>query len=250
MKISIVTISFNQSKFIERCILSVINQKDVDLEYIVIDAGSTDGSREIISKYKNLISKIIFERDSGAADGLNKGFQYATGDIFGFINSDDMLMPGALKKVAFFFSKNKNAKIMLGRGYIIDEHDNYLRYIIPSQFSVRRFVTGGFRFIQQGMFFKRVAFESCGGFNPHNATCWDGELLLDMALAGNNVACSKDAIGFFRMQESSITFTGKLNDTYYLDKERLFFKAMGRKRSYIDYIYNTVYFFKKIIFNR
>lgn len=250
MKISIVTISFNQSQFIEKCIRSVISQKDIDLEYIIVDAGSTDGSREIIMKYQSSISKIIFENDNGAADGLNKGFQNATGQIFGFINSDDMLMPDALKKVLHFFNENKNADVLLGRGYIIDEHDRRLKYIIPSQFSVRRFVTGGFRFIQQGMFFKRQAFESCHGFNSNNITCWDGELLLDMGLADNNIICGGDDIGYFRMQVNSITSTGKLNHQYNLEKERLFLKAMGRGRLSIDYIYNLIYLIKKMLINK
>jgi len=88
MRVSIVTISYNQARFLEQAIRSVINQDYPDIEYIVVDPGSTDGSRGIIEKYQNRIDKIIFDPDEGPADGLNKGFAHATGDIFGFINAD------------------------------------------------------------------------------------------------------------------------------------------------------------------
>src|ERR1039458_1375445 len=94
-RVSIVTISFNQAEFIERTILSVLTQDYLDIEYIVVDPGSTDGSRDIIERYRSRISKIILRPDRGAADGLNNGFAEATGEIFGFLNSDDLLRPGA-----------------------------------------------------------------------------------------------------------------------------------------------------------
>ena len=93
MRISIVTISFNQVEYLEETILSVLNQSHSDFEYIVVDPGSIDGSREIIERYRDKISKIIFERDIGAADGLNNGFKYATGDILCYLNSDDTFLP-------------------------------------------------------------------------------------------------------------------------------------------------------------
>ena len=84
MKFSIVTISYNQAQFLEQAIRSVIEQDYPDVEYIVVDPGSTDGSREIIERYRDRIDRIIFEPDKGPADGLNKGFAQATGDVFGF----------------------------------------------------------------------------------------------------------------------------------------------------------------------
>ena len=89
MKISVVTISYNQACYLEQTIISVLNQDYENVEYIVVDPGSTDGSRDIIEKYRNRIQHIIYERDVGPADGLNKGFAVATGDVFYFINSDD-----------------------------------------------------------------------------------------------------------------------------------------------------------------
>ena len=97
-RVSIVTISFNQAAFLERAIRSVVEQNYPLVEYIVVDPGSTDGSRDIIEKYRSRISKIIYEKDSGPANGLNKGFEAASGEIFGYINADDAYLPGALSK--------------------------------------------------------------------------------------------------------------------------------------------------------
>ncbi len=91
MKISIVTLSFNQCAFLREALESVLQQGYPDLEYIVIDPGSTDGSRELIQSYASGIAHMVFEPDKGASDGLRKGFALATGDICGFLNSDDLL---------------------------------------------------------------------------------------------------------------------------------------------------------------
>src|SRR6056297_1925233 len=104
MKFSIVTISYNQVEFLSQCIDSVFSQDVEDLEYIIVDPGSTDGSRELIEAYSDRIVK-VFEKDKGPADGLNKGFDVATGDVYGFINSDDYLLPGALRSVSDYFTQ-------------------------------------------------------------------------------------------------------------------------------------------------
>ena len=97
LKISVVTISYNQAEFLERCIESVLNQNYPNLEYIIVDPGSTDGSRDIIKRYEKVFSHILLDPDNGPADGLNKGFAKATGDILYFINSDDVVLPDAFK---------------------------------------------------------------------------------------------------------------------------------------------------------
>src|SRR5690349_13082517 len=114
MKFTLVTISYNQAPFLERTIRSVIDQKYDDLEYIVVDPGSTDGSREIIEHFRPYITKTIFEKDRGAADGLNKGFSHATGELYGFLNSDDVLLPGALKEASKFFDTNPDIDVVSG----------------------------------------------------------------------------------------------------------------------------------------
>lgn len=99
-KISIITSCYNSEKYMEQCIKSIVEQDYDNLEYIVIDGGSTDGTLDIIKKYRDKISYFVSEKDKGISDAFNKGIKAATGDIIGIINSDDYMMPNALKKVA------------------------------------------------------------------------------------------------------------------------------------------------------
>ena len=137
LKITIVTISYNQAHFIEQAIRSVIEQEGVPLEYIVVDPGSTDGSREIIERYRDRLATVIFERDRGPADGLNKGFAAATGDIFGFLNSDDYLLPGSLAKIRSYFQDHRGIDVVSGHGLIVDGLGKVLRRNYSDRFSAR-----------------------------------------------------------------------------------------------------------------
>src|SRR5450756_45933 len=113
---------------------SVLGQDHDDVEYIVVDPGSTDGSREIIQDYGGLVTP-IFEPDAGPAHGLNRGFALATGDVFGFLNSDDRLLPGALTCVAQTFASDPEVDVVSGCGYFIDAVSRRQRRLIPSRFT-------------------------------------------------------------------------------------------------------------------
>ena len=109
VKVSIVTISFNQADFLEEAILSVLGQDYPDIEYIIVDAGSTDGSLEIIERYRERLAAVIVGPDAGPADGLNKGFRLATGSICGYINADDAYLPGAISSAVKAFERHPDA---------------------------------------------------------------------------------------------------------------------------------------------
>ena len=114
MKISIITVCFNSEKTLEKTINSVISQDYKNLEYIIIDGGSDDGTMNIVEKYKDYISIIVSEKDNGIYDGINKGIQKATGDIISLIHSNDIFADkNAISKVVSFFKKNPNDDILL-----------------------------------------------------------------------------------------------------------------------------------------
>jgi len=247
VKISIVTISFNQAPFLELAIRSIVEQGYKDLEYIVVDPGSTDGSREIIEKYRSKITKVIFEKDSGPADGLNNGFSCATGEIFGFINADDALLPGSLWNVSNYFEKNLEVDVVCGSGSIIDAEDRVMKRVQPTRFSKRLYVYGAVTFLQQSTFFRKKAFLETDGFNKDNRTCWDGELFLDMAVHHQKFGILHKDLALFRIYNTSISGSGNLSDIYKKDCNRIFKKVTGRGENFFDKLLAKVYRLEKLV---
>ncbi len=246
MKFSIVTISFNQVSYLEKCIKSVLNQDNVEVEYIVVDPGSTDGSRDLISAYKDKISHVILEPDNGPADGLNKGFKFATGDIFGFINSDDYFLPGALSKVSEYFNSLKNIDVLLGSGFFVDGLGNKIGKVTPSKFTAERYVHGSVTLFQQGAFFKSKIFKEIGGFNIANRVCWDGELFLDMAIRGARFQPVPEEFAAFRMDGGNISSGEAYLNKLKVENDRIFVKVYQRDRSSIDKAIGYFFRFVKI----
>lgn len=234
MKTSIVTISFNQVQFIERALCSVMEQDYKDLEYIVVDPGSTDGSRDIIERYRSRIDKIIFEPDTGAADGLNKGFAHATGDLLGFLNSDDVLSPGALRSAAEYLERHPGVDVVSGHSMVIDANDYRIRASHSDRFSFLLYAYGAAVLMQPSTFFRRQAFERCGGFNVENRSNWDGELFIDMALSGARFALVDKFWSAYRVHDQSITGARKLQDAVALHRRRMFEKIMQREETPLD----------------
>jgi len=123
-KISIITPSYNQGQFLEETIISVLNQDYPNLEYIIIDGGSTDKSVEIIKKYEKYLTYWVSEKDRGQTHAINKGFIKSSGSILNWLNSDDLLVPGAINSVSKAFSKHSEADFCFGDFSIIDTQSN------------------------------------------------------------------------------------------------------------------------------
>ena len=227
-RVSIVTISFNQAPFLERAIRSVVEQDHPDVEYIVVDPGSTDGSRDIIEKYRSRIARVILEPDSGPANGLNKGFAAATGEIYGYINADDAYLPGALAKAVAAFQVRPKADAIYGHSYIVDREGKMVRRSRSVPFNLRLYAYGGVVVMQQSTFFRRQAFLSVGGFNEANRTSWDAELLMDMAMKGRRFAMVDDYWSLYAIYPGSITASVKYNQQYQADRARMFRTITGR----------------------
>src|SRR3989442_14278812 len=125
-KISVVTPSYNQGSYLEKTILSVLNQEYPNIEYIVIDGGSTDNSLDIIKKYEKYLKYWVSEQDRGQSHAINKGLSHATGDLLAWLNSDDYYMPRALRTFATMAITNPEASAFVGTGRVIDETGNIL----------------------------------------------------------------------------------------------------------------------------
>ena len=125
-KISIVIPSYNQGEFIERTILSVLNQSYPNLELIIIDGKSSDKTITILKKYNQYISTWISEPDKGQSDAVNKGIKIAKGEIIGWINSDDIYINNCLYAINKYFQSNEDSDIVFANYYFIDNNDNIL----------------------------------------------------------------------------------------------------------------------------
>lgn len=224
--ISLVTISFNQAHFLSECIESVVSQKAPGVEYIVVDPGSEDGSRELLRARKPDIDHLVLEPDTGPADGLNKGFARASGDIFGFINADDRLLPSAIDYVRRYFAAHPEVDVLCGAIRIIDEKGRAsLRCRIADRFNVRRYAAGLCIVAQQATFFRSSAFELVGGFNEANRVAWDGELLADLALVDARFARVRKVLGDFRVYRGTISGSG----SSYREKLNRYYEGIERK---------------------
>lgn len=241
MKISIVTVSFNQARFLVRAMESVLDQHYPELEYIVVDPGSTDGSRELIAQRSEQIAVTILEPDRGAAHGLNKGFARATGEIFGFLNADDILYPGSLTRVAQYFKMHPECDVVFGSGHTIDAEDKPIQHFHAHGFSVNRHLYGGAVWLQQATFFRAEVFRRSPGFNEDNRTCWDGELLVKMVNTGAQVAYIQDDLAAFRIHNASISGSGRLSHLYLKDRARIFREIRARDWNRIDDARGLVY---------
>lgn len=227
-RVSIVTISFNQAIFLERTILSVLSQDYPEIDYIVVDPGSTDGSREIIKKYHRRISKVILRPDRGAADGLNGGFSFATGEILGFLNSDDLLLPGAVSSAARFLDENEEVDVVSGHGNLIDPDDRFLRRLYSDRMSLNRCLHGGVILIQPSTFFRRSIFDRAGGFRVESKACWDGELFLEMARAGGKFAVVDEFWSAYRIHPESMTGSASNAIRIQQTRDDIFSRIVGR----------------------
>ncbi|MGI9486237.1 MAG: glycosyltransferase family 2 protein [Geminicoccaceae bacterium] len=232
MTISIVTVSYNQCRFLKQALRSVIDQGYPNLEYIVVDPGSNDGSRSVVEGQREHIDHVVFEPDSGPSEGLNSGFARASGEIFGFLNADDFLLPGSLQSVEAAFRRFPKADVIAAHGWLVDIHGDPIRKKHSNQFGAWRYLHRGAHLLQQSTFFRAEAFRKVGGFNVHNRTCWDGELWLDMALMGCQFQILHDYWSCFRVYDESLSgqvAQGKSSwRSYERDRNRMFRRATGR----------------------
>jgi len=234
-RISIITVSFNQGRFIEDNILSVINQNYPNVEHIIIDAGSTDQTIDILKKYDKCIIWTS-EPDKGQSDGLNKGFKKASGEIIGWINSDDRLAPNALYKVGLFFLNNPEELAVVGNQAILDEGGHLQRIIKSRQYSFDFLVNQAKGITQNSTFFKRKVFEEIGYINEKLQYVMDRDLFIRIAKL-RGIPYINDTLAEFRLQQKSKTSQG----TFYFAKELIKIRLHHGGRFFSSGNLNDVY---------
>ena len=241
-RISIVTPSYNQAQFLERTILSVLNQNYPNLEYIIIDGDSRDGSVEIIKKYEKYLTYWVSEPDKGQSHAIKKGFEKSTGDIMAYLNSDDTYCPGTISKIVKLFTENQNVDIIYGAINLINEKDEVLarRDMSPSKFafSVLLFESS---IPQQATFWKRDIYLKSGGIDPNFSFCMDLDLWVRFKLSGGKFLKVNIVSANFRSHPLSKSNT--MDNIR--EKERLFIteKVLGRKIGAMEWKYR--YFINK-----
>ncbi|UCC96269.1 MAG: glycosyltransferase [Candidatus Omnitrophota bacterium] len=179
-KMSIVTASYNQGQFIEETIRSVLLQGYPNLEYIIMDGGSSDDSVAIIKKYEKWLAFWMSEKDEGQAAALNKGFSKATGQILGWLNSDDIYQPGALQTMGQHWMHHSDCHFLTGDGEIVNLEGECAHYIKAYEYSFKdllRYHQDKY-LPQPSVFFSREAFFGVGGLNPQLYIALDVDLWL------------------------------------------------------------------------
>jgi len=181
MRVSIVTPSYNQARYLETTIRSVLEQDHPDVEYIIVDGGSKDGSLEIIKKYADRLAWWVSEPDRGQTDALNKGFARATGEVLAWLNSDDTYQPGAIAEAAAYFQDHPEAGLVYGDANFIDEEGRVTGHFPAAQTDLARLQRGYVHVPQQSSFFRADLWRRVGPLDPSFYFAMDYDLWVRLA---------------------------------------------------------------------
>ncbi len=199
---TIVTPVLNQVEYIEKCILSVLEQ-DCDVQHIIIDGGSTDGTTDIIRKYETRISYWKTEPDNGQSHAINKGLKLSTGKVFNWLNADDRLNPNALKKV--LKTVNSNTAVVIGKCEHVDESNAQIAVNGARLWGSVEATLGNYSMGQPSVFYRTDIVKQLGGLNEHLHLCMDMDLWFRylIAFGQNNVVQIKDVLSQFLVHPTS-----------------------------------------------
>jgi glycosyltransferase involved in cell wall biosynthesis len=183
--VTIVTPSYNQAEFLEQAILLVLEQDYPDVEYVVVDGGSTDGSVEIIRRYEDRLAWWTSGPDGGQVDAINRGFARSTGEFMGFLNSDDALLHGAISTLAGELERDSKLVLVYGDGFITDERMERRENARSKEWDPARMVHGSTnRIVQPATLWRRSAWELVGPLNDSSSYYFDFELWVRLAGVG------------------------------------------------------------------
>lgn len=219
-KITIVTPSYNQGAFIEETIRSIVLQNYPNLEYIVMDGGSSDETIQVLDRYKPWIDICVSEKDKGQSDALIKGFDKASGDFMNWINSDDILCKNALFEIGKSIIENPGVAFIHGRNGIMNIDSELFSFMPhPDDMLDVRYICE-MPYGQQACFFSRELYKECGGINRDLRFSMDYELYLRMHLLGRKVLRIDGHIGNIRIHDN--TKTAQLETIMHLENGNAF----------------------------
>ena len=207
--VSIVTPTLNQAAYIEETLRSVAQQDYPLIDHIVMDAGSTDGTAEIVARFGDLV-RFHSGPDDGQADAINKGFRMSRGTILGWLNSDDVLLPGAVRRAVETLRSHPDAAFVHGGAIIVDVDDDVLAVCDPPPFLDGRMLLAEARVIQPTAFWPRTLFEAVGGLRTDLHYTMDWDLFLKLARHGPMIVVRGDPLAVARLHPESKTVTGGL----------------------------------------
>ncbi len=216
MKISVITPNFNGARFLESSLRSVQEQAGpgVEVEHIVVDGGSTDGSGAILERFRSGLANLICEPDDGPASAINKGLRLATGEVVAWLNADDLYQPGALRRVAETMQAHPGKALCFGHCPILNEEGVEIRRGITRFkemfFPVSsRFVIQSINYISQpAMFFRRSAYLAAGPLREDWSCAWDYDFILRLWRQGGAVHVPGPALAAFRWHPGSLSGRG------------------------------------------
>lgn len=227
-KISVITICYNSVNTIEETIKSVIYQDYPELEYIIIDGGSTDGTCDIIEKYRDKIAYCVSEPDNGISDAFNKGIKAATGDVIGIINSDDMYYKNAFAEVDAVFTEHPDTDVTFGNIILFHDGDRQGVFKIANQdLSCLKYT---FELYHPTVFVKKSAYLTYGLFNLEYKIAMDYELLSKMYYNGAVFRYINKIISAFRHGGISETTRKRL-----MNEHKAIAIRNGTKKAEIDW---------------
>lgn len=246
--ISIVTPSFNQGDFVEWTVRSVLEQRYPKLEYIFMDGGSTDNTLERVEPYRNRFSHFESGPDGGQSAAIAKGFEYASGDIMAYLNSDDVLLPGTLNFVAEYFRQNPRVDFIYGHRCIVNEFNEVTRHLIlppHSNFLMRRWDL----IPQESCFWRRSLFEKMGNVDPSYHFAMDYDLFVRYMSAGKFRRVNR-FLAAFRIHQNAKSST-QLATIGAIEIARV--HSQHKIRSvppFIGYIFNLSVWIRSSIYNK
>jgi len=179
--VTVVTPSYNQGKFIEETILSVLNQTYKNIQYVVIDGGSNDETMTVVEKYRDRIDIVVHERDKGQSDAINKGFKLATGELVGWINSDDILYPDCVERIVALYNQKPDGAIYYNCQNDFIDKDSKIIQTYKKKIPDKHFlINHHYSIIQQGSFYKTNFVKEIGYLDESLHFCMDLDLWLKL----------------------------------------------------------------------